>query len=334
MTSKHPPTIYDVAELSGRSIATVSRVLNSPERVAEASRNRVLAAIEELGFVPQADASERARKQIGRIGVITPFFTLPSFTQRLRGIATALVGSRYDLTIYPVDSRARLESYFTVLPLRRRIDGLIAMSIPVSSESLRRLRQSSIPTVFIENRVPGFSSIEIDDRYGGRLVAEYLVGKGHRRFAYVGDHVIPDYALKPEVSRLEGYRETLAEKGLALPEDHIKLPVFPSRDPDGQVHELLDLDVPPTAIFAATDDLALRVLKVARQRGLRIPDDLAVVGFDDVDIASYLDLTTVNQSLDESGKLAVEALITQIADPTRPTKNTFVELSLVERSTA
>jgi DNA-binding LacI/PurR family transcriptional regulator len=334
MTSKHPPTIYDVAELSGRSIATVSRVLNSPERVAEESRNKVLAAIEELDFVPRADAMERARKQIGRIGVITPFFTLPSFTQRLRGIATALVGSRYELTVYPVDSRARLESYFTVLPLRRRIDGLIAMSIPVSTLSLKRLRQSGIPAVFVENRAPGFSSIEINDRDGGRLVAEYLIGKGHQRFAYMGDHVIPDYALKPEVNRLEGYRQTLTDNGLELPEDHIKLPVFPSRDPDRQVHELLDLEVPPTAIFAATDDLALRVLKVARLRGLRIPDDLAVVGFDDVDIAGYLDLTTVNQSLDESGKLAVESLIAQIADPTRPTRSTFVELSLVERGTA
>ena len=334
MTPRQSPTIYDVAELAGLSIATVSRVLNSPESVAEKTRTRVLAAIDELGFVPRADARERARKQIGRIGVITPFFTLPSFMQRLRGIAAALVESPYELTIYPVDSLARLEGYFTVLPLRRQTDGLIAISIPVDELSLKQLRASGIPTVFVENRAPGFASIEIDNREGGRLVAEHLIGKGHQRFAYVGDHVVPNYTLKPEVDRLEGYRKILVENGFDLPDAYIKLPVFPPRDPDRQVHELLDLDAPPTAIFAATDDLALRVLKVVRQRGLRIPDDLAVVGFDDVDIAGYLDLTTVNQSLDESGKLAVEHLIAQIVEPTRPIQNTFIELKLIERGTA
>ena len=334
MAPRTPPTIYDVAELAGHSIATVSRVLNSPESVSEKTRHKVLAAIEELGFVPKADARARARREIGRIGVITPFFTMPSFNQRLRGIAGALVGSRYELTIYPVDSLSRLEGYFTVLPLRRQLDGLIAMSVPLNNLSLRQLRESGIPTVFIENRAPGFASIEIDNRAGGRLVAEYLVKKGHRRFAYVGDHVVPDYTTKPEADRLEGYRVTLAESGFDLPDEHLKLPAFPPRDPDRQVHELLDLNEPPTGIFAATDDLALRVLKVARERGLRIPKDLAVVGFDDVDIAGYLDLTTVDQSLDGSGKLAVEQVIAQISDPTRAIQNTFIELKLIERGTA
>ncbi|MEJ2011718.1 MAG: LacI family DNA-binding transcriptional regulator [Anaerolineales bacterium] len=333
MSSGQTPTIYDVAELAGLSIATVSRVMNSPESVAEKNRDKVLAAIEELGFIPRADARERARKQIGRIGVITPFFTLPSFMQRLRGIAEALVESQYELTIYPVDSLERLAGYFTVLPLRRQLDGLIALSIPVKDRSLKQLQQSHIPTVFIENHVKGFASIEIDNRYGGRLVAEYLISKGHQRFAYVGDHVVPEYTLTPETARLEGYRQALNEQGIDLQGEYIKLPAFPPRDPDRQVHELLDLEAPPTAIFAATDDLALRVLKVARKRGLSVPADLAIVGFDDIDIADYLDLTTVNQSLDESGKLAVEQLIAQIAEPSRPIQNTFVELKLIERGT-
>jgi LacI family transcriptional regulator len=332
--SKNSPTIYDVAELAGLSIATVSRVLNSPERVSEKTREKVLAAIDELGFVPKADARERARKEIGRIGVITPFFTLPSYAQRLRGIAAALVDSPYDLTIYPVDSKARLDGYLTVLPFSKKLDGLIIVTLPINNSSLKRLQQSEIPTLLLENRVAGFASIEIDNQYGGKLAAEHFINKNHTLCAYVGDTVIPEYTLRPEDARLDGYRKTLLQRGLSLPEEYIKLPVFPPRDPEKQVHELLDLPNPPTAIFAATDELALHVLKVARKRGIRIPDELAVIGFDDIDIAEYLELTTISQSLYESGKLAAEHLITQMAAPSRPIENTFIQLKLIERGTA
>lgn len=332
-TKENTKTIYDVASLAGVSIATVSRVLNSPDQVSPKTRNKVLAAIDELGFVPKVDARERARKEIGRIGVITPFFTLPSFSQRLRGIAAALVNSPYDLTVYPVDSTARLESYFTVLPYSKQVDGLIIVSLPIDELALKRLQQSNIPIFLIENHIPNFSSLEIDNEAGGRLAAEHFIQKGHTRCAYVGDTVTPEYTLRPEDVRLKGYRQALAQNGLELPEEYIKLPVFPPRDPDKQVHELLDLPNPPTAIFAATDDLALRVLKIAKKRGVRIPEELAVIGFDDIDIADYLDLTTISQSLFESGKLAAEHLMAHIADPQGLVENTFIQLKLIERST-
>ena len=143
-TPSTSPTIYDVAEKAGVSIATVSRVLNTPESVREKTRQKVLSAIDELGFVPKADARDRARRDIGRIGVVTPFFTLPSFAQRLRGIAAGLVNSPYDLMVYPVDSMIRLESYFTVLPFSQQLDGLIIVSLPVDEASIRRFQQSNI----------------------------------------------------------------------------------------------------------------------------------------------------------------------------------------------
>ncbi|BBB48660.1 LacI family transcriptional regulator [Pelolinea submarina] len=292
-----------------------------------------MAAIDALDFMPKVDARERARKEIGRIGVITPFFTLPSFSQRLRGIAAALVSSPYDLTIYPVDSTARLESYYTVLPYSKQVDGLIIVSLPIDSLALKRLQQSEIPILFVENHIPNFSSLEIDNAEGGRMAAEHFIQKGHSRCAYVGDSVTPEYTLSPEDIRLEGYRKTLMENGLVLPEEYIKLPVFPPRDPDKQVHELLDLPNPPTAIFAATDDLALRVLKIAQKREVSIPDELAIIGFDDIDIAEYLELTTISQSLFESGKLAAEHLMAQMANPTRLVENIFTQLKLIERST-
>lgn len=333
MTPIQKTTIYDVARVAGVSIATVSRVLNSPEHVSQEKRKKVLGVIEQLGFVPKAEARERARKEIGRIGIVTPFFTLPSYAQRLRGIAAALVDSPYELTIYPVDSQERLDGYLTVLPFSNQLDGLIIVTLPIDDNSVRRLQHSSIPTLLIENRITGFASIEIDNFYGGKLAAEHFISKGHERCAYVGDSGIPEYTLRPEDTRLDGYRQTLLEQGLSLPDEYIKLPAFPPRDPSKQVHELLDLPNPPTAIFAATDDLALHVLKIAPQRGVRIPEDLALIGFDDIDIAEYLELTTISQSLEESGRLAVEHLITQIEDSSRPINDTLIQLKLIDRGT-
>lgn len=333
-TIKNLPTIYDVAELSGLSIATVSRVINTPERVTEKTREKILNAIDQLGFVPKADARERARKEVGRIGVITPFFTLPSYAKRLRGIASVLADSPYELTIYPVDSQARLDGYLTTLPLSKQVDGLIIVTLPIDNASIERLQKSGIPTLLLESHIAGFASIEIDNWYGGKLAAEHFINKTHTQCAYVGDTVIPEYTLRPEDKRLDGYRLTLSQNGLTLHDDYIKLPAFPPRNPEKQVHELLDLPNPPTAIFAATDELALHVLKVAQKRGIQIPENLSVIGFDDIDIADYLELTTISQSLYESGKLAAERLIFQMANPTRPIENTFIQLKLVERGTS
>lgn len=325
-------TIYDVAEDAGVSIATVSRVLNSPDQVSEGKRKKVLRSIDRLGFVPMEVARERARKEVGHIGVITPFFTVLSFVQRLRGIAGAFVNTHYDLTIYPVDSLSRLEGYYTTLPFSRRLDGLIVIALPIDDDSADRLLQSQIPTVFIENRVSGFSSIEIDDIQGGKMAAEYLLQKGHTRCAYVGDAGLPDFSLQPEDKRLEAFRKTILQHGFPFSNEYVKLTTFPPEE-DTHIHELFDMEQHPTAIFAASDNLAMQVLKIARNKGCQIPDDLALIGFDNIDFSEYLDLTTINQSLDDSGKLAAEQLIAQISDPSRPVQNNILQLQIIERGT-
>jgi DNA-binding LacI/PurR family transcriptional regulator len=164
-------TVYDVAKKAKVSIATVSRVLNSPDKVNEATRKRVLTTIDALGFVPKAEAAARARKGHGRIGVLAPFLTYPSFVQRLRGVATALRDSPYDLAIYNVDSSARRDGYLASLSVTRRLDGLIVMSLPFDDVAARRLVQHGLETVLIETSRDVFSSIEIDDQAGGRIAA-------------------------------------------------------------------------------------------------------------------------------------------------------------------
>jgi LacI family transcriptional regulator len=325
-------TIYDVAEQAGVSISTVSRVLNSPEQVNVRTRSRVLAAIDRLGFVPRAEASARARKGTRRIGVLAPFITYPSFVQRFRGVA-ALAGSAYEMVIYNVDSASRRDGYLATLPLTRRLDGLIVMALPFSDEMARRLAANGLETVLIEWSHPLFGSVEIDDRAGGRLVARYLLGRGHRRFGFVGDAEVPDYSIHTSERRMAGYCATLHEAGAELEPEYIALGPHGLEQARRLTHRLLGLPKPPTALFAPSDTQALGVIKAARERGVAVPGELAVVGFDDVEIADYVGLTTVRQPLEESGRVAVEMLLSRLADPSRPLQRVALPLELVERET-
>lgn len=328
-----PPTIYDVAELSGVSIATVSRVLNSPERVSENSRRKVMQAIDKLGFVPKAEARARVMQNTGRIGVITPYFTSPSFAERLRGVSSALSSSGYELVIYTVDSMDRLQGYLSTLPIKGYLDGLIVMSLPVDDTAAQRLLSNQLETVLVESSHPSFSAVLVDDRAGGRMAAEHLIARGHRRFAYVyfGEH--PEYSIHPEVQRLAGFREALLENGLSLPSEAVKYVPVSRKGLRETLSELFEQPEPPTGIFAPSDDLAIRVIHRAREMGWHTPRDISVVGFDGIDIAEHVDLTTITQQLAESGQLAVEMLLARLADPGRPIQQIRIQVFLQERGT-
>ena len=331
--ARKDPTIYDVAELSGVSISTISRVLNAPDMVRPETRTRVVEAIDKLGFVPRAEARAHALQQTGRIGVITPFFTAPGFVQRLRGVASALSKVNYELVIYTIDSIDRLHGYLSSLPLTRNLDGLVVISAQVEESEAKRLLKHGLQTVLIEYPHPWLNSVEIDDFAGGRMVGEYLAGKGHHRIAFLGDADVPEFGIDPIALRLSGFRRGLADAGVSLPDEFVHLARYSQEQMQYRAVELLKLPDPPTAIFAATDFQALAVMKIAQKLGMRIPADLAVIGFDDLDLADYVDLTTVSQRLDESGRVAVEVLLGAIADPSRPPQHVALPLSIVERST-
>jgi DNA-binding LacI/PurR family transcriptional regulator len=326
-------TIYDVANRAGVSISTVSNVLNAPSRVSEETRLKVLAAIDELGYVPKAEASARARQRMGRIGVLTPFFTFQSFLQRLRGMAPALEDTPYELVIYPVFSMARLRGYLAMLPITRRLDGLVVMSLPVEEEDVRRLVDNGLETILIEYACPPLSSVVINDKQGGILAARHVIEKNHRRLAFVGNDDLPDYSIHPEDTRLRGFRQVLEANDIELTDEFIRYLNYHEKESNQGIHELLDLPEPPTAVFAATDELAMRILVVARERGLDIPGDLAVIGFDDIDTAQYFGLTTVRQPLEESGRVAIELLLSRLSDPSRPSQSIELPLTLMDRLT-
>jgi len=330
---KTQPTIYDVAKAAGVSIATVSRVLNTPHRVNEKTRSAVMSAIDKLSFVPKAEARARAMQNAGRIGVITPFFTSPAFVQRLRGVANALRDTNYELVIYTVDTLAHLKGYLFSLPLTRNVDGLIIMSIHFEDELAKHLVDNHMETVLIEYPQDKLSTIEIDDIAGGKMVAEYLLRKGHTRCAFLGDINKPEYGISPITLRLAGFRAGLEQAGFSLPIEYTLQVPYDMEATRQYCRDMLKMAEPPSAIFAATDVQAMGLLKAARELGLRVPQDLAVVGFDDLDMADYIGLTTVRQNLCEAGRIAVELLLSRMADPSRPLQHVHLPLSIVERET-
>ena len=180
-------TIYDVASRAGVSISTVSRALNEPHRVQGATLQRIQHAIDDLGFVPKAEATARARRLHRQIGILAPFVThYPSFTQRMRGIAAALLDTGYELVVYNADTPEHVRGYLHSVPVSRRLDGLILISLVVDDATVERMSTYSFPAVMIEATHPSMPGVDIDNVGGGRLAAEYLVSRGHRRIGFVG----------------------------------------------------------------------------------------------------------------------------------------------------
>jgi DNA-binding LacI/PurR family transcriptional regulator len=324
-------TIYDVASLAGVSITTVSRVLNSPGQVAAVSRIKIVEAMKELNFVPKADAIARARKDFKRIGILTPFFTAPSFVQRIRSIAEALSVTDYELITYSVASEEQLSGYLSMLPVSNRIDGLIILALPIKEEEVQLLKEYELPVVMIEISHPSISSIEIDNIAGGRLAAEYLISKGYKSFGFIGEGGQPAYSLHATEKRFKGYKEALSENGFNLPDSNVSFHEYGMEFSVVSVKKILSEKNKPDVIFAASDLQAVGVMKAARELALKVPEDVAVIGFDDIDLADYMGITTINQSLNQSGQAAVELLLGHMRDSRTSVKHISYQLKIIER---
>jgi len=329
-----PKTIYDVAAQAGVSISTVSLVLNSPARVSAETRRKVLAAVDALGFVPKTDAVARARRGVGRVGVIAPYTSYPSVGRRLNGILQAVGQRSLEIVLFDQESAAQSPSpLLASLPITGRLDGLIVVSLPLDEAAAKRLTDQRLPTVLIDVRHPRFDSVHADDSIGGRLVAEHLVARGHRRFGFLGEAQKSHLYISPSQRRLAGYRMALAEAGYTLTDSNVRLTRHGVEPAFAVTKELLSVEDRPTAVFASDDALAAGALRAAHDLGLAVPDDLAVVGFDDGDLAGALDLTTVRQPLEESGRAAMELLLQQL-DKLRTIREVALQLELVQRSTS
>ncbi len=326
------PTIYDVSKLAGVSTATISRVLNNPEKVNYATRKKVEKAIQTLGYRPLLEARLRTQRDTRRICVCAPRFTDNSFVQRLRGITVALAGQNYELQVYSVASKIQMDRYLDSLELCG-LDGLITLSLPFTDDQILKVLDCDIELVMIEFASEQANCVVINDQLGGKLAAEHLISRGRKSFGFAAELTKTDFSVFPIASRFEGYQNALAKDGFEIAKDAVYDVVCDTAKSYEYFKEVFKSGNFPDAIFAAADVHALGILRAAREMGIRVPEDLAVVGFDDIDFADYVGLTTIRQNLDHSGRIAVELLVNRINDPEKLIQLVQLPVKLVVRTT-
>lgn len=325
--------IRDVAKKAKVGVGTVSRVLNNSPAVSEATRQAVLEAIQALNFVPNTQARRLSLGKTSTIGIIASFFTRPSVVERLRGIEHISAQTTYDLTIFNVEHPGRSDHFFRTLGRGERVDGLIVVSLKVSEEAAELLSHAPIPVVLVDFAHPAFSYVTVNDVEGGRQATQHLIELGHTHIAFLSDQF--DYALGNGSSydRFVGYQQALAEAHIPFrPEYQVQGPYGRAAAQEMARH-LLSLPTPPTAIFSASDTQAFGVLEAAEQLGVQVPHQLSVVGYDDIEIAEYLNLTTIRQPLFETGQKGIEFLFQRIEQSHLPPSQALLPTQLVQRGT-
>ena len=326
-------TIYDVARLAGVSSATVSRFLNEPDRVAQEKRDRIQSAITELNFVPKADAVAKARSAYRKIGVVAPFFTQPSFMERLRGIAAVLSAEHYELVVYSIDTMEDLVNYVQMLVNTQRLDGLILLCVQLPADVLDLLRGASFPVCFVENEYEDFDCVVVHNLQGGQKAAQFLCEKGCKKPGFIGEKSMLEYAVNATEDRLRGFKFYCANNGIVIPENHIWLGEFSEGSLDEGITKFLEQEDLPDGIFCSSDVIAARLIRIALTKGISVPRRIRVIGFDNIDIAEYIGLTSVNQNLEESGRMAARLILMRIKDRERGSVVMKVPLSVIERET-
>jgi DNA-binding LacI/PurR family transcriptional regulator len=323
------PTIRDVARRAGVSVATVSRVLNDSPLVVEPTRARVRAAVDELGYRLNATARNLSIGRAAAVGVVVPFLTAPSVIERLRGVVARLRGRPgYDLLLFDVEAPEQREDAMRDLARRDRVAGLLVISLPVGDEDVDALERDELPAVLVDVGHPRLPRVVIDNVHGGTLAAEHLLARGHRRLGFVGDHRTNAYGFTSSEDRRRGFRAALGAAGVEPLE---RLGPHGRDDAGALAEELLRLPDPPSAIFAASDLQAIGVLKAAERIGARVPEDVAVIGFDDVDLAEIVGLTTIRQPLRDSGALAADLLLAAIENGVNEPVEECLQLCVIPR---
>lgn len=326
-------TIRDVAKRAEVGIGTVSRVLNNSPNVSSATRLKVLAAIEELDFEPNPVARRLSLGRTHLVGVIVPFFTTPSVIERLRGIESALADSDYDFIIYNVENVPRRHHHFQNVPRRERIDGLVIITIRPTDEEIARIMQNNVQTVLIDQMHPRLNYVAINDVYGGRLATEHLIALGHHKIAFVSDVMDEPFGFTAAGRRYEGFRAALAAAGISFNPAYLRQGPHEKRYGRELALALLTSDNPPTAIVATSDTHAIGVLQAAQELGIDVPGSLSVIGYDDIEITHYLDLTTIRQPLFQTGTEGIGILLDRIENPQAPLVQLELPVELIVRKT-
>jgi alanine racemase len=317
--TRRRPRIADVAREAGVSKTAVSFAFNSPDRLAPETASRIRDVADSLGYRPHPVARMLTQRQTHTLGVLTPqalsvIFSNPFFGAFSEGVALAAEQEGYALHfISPLHgSLARAMG-------RATVDGVVAVGLSADHPEVEQIRAAGLPIVMVDSSaLPDQPFIAIDDEGGARAAAEHLLQLGHRELLIVGvEPPSPGAILEPEgvmSRRMRGYLNALADKGLVLPPNAIVVGPASIEGGIAAMRRATEDGMRPTGVLVMSDAMAIGVLRAAREMGLRVPEDLSVVGFDDIDISQHTNppLTTVHQPIRQKGESAVRLLLTVV----------------------
>jgi LacI family transcriptional regulator len=326
-------TIYDVAKRAGVAISTVSRVLNQSPYVSDSTKSRVEKAIKELDFYPQANARKLARKEAQVIAVAVPTFTTPFFNEVLKGVKDEIKYLDLDFIIYNTGSDDPEGNFMKFLE-KGIPDALIIFSIDITDSIHYRLKDLPIPVVLVGSNHPDYDHIYWDNYRGGFLAGEHLIKQGFTRIGMIRPHS------KSSVSdqRERGFRDALKHYGIPMNDDYLvsgitrKHAGFSEEAGTEAINILFSRNKVPEAIFCSNDAQAVGAIHALRQRGLSVPDDLAIIGYDNIKISRYVDLSTIDQKMYEAGKSATQRLSFRIKNFESSLWQTVITPELVIRN--
>ena len=326
-------TIHNVAQEAGVGIGTVSRVVNNSPDVKPATRERVLAAIHRLNYKPDPIARSMISKRTNSIGTIVPFFTRPSFMERLRGVEAVIARLGRELVLYNVETSAQRDHFFRELPLHRKVDGLLIISLSPDDAAARRFRELGTPVVLIDAYSPLLTSLVVNNVEGAYQAVKRLIELGHRHIGFINGEIEGNFKFNTANDRLIGLHRALGEAGLLFEPEQVLISEWSRKGGKHAALQLLTQQKRPTAIFAASDVQAVGALEAARELGLRVPEQLSVIGFDGIEISELLELSTMQQPLQEMGELGASKLVELIENPSHPPELIRFDTKLVERRT-
>ena len=304
----------DVAERAGLSVSTVSHVINNTRAVSVESRQKVLEAMDELDYKPNALARSLRRRKTNTLGMIVPDSANPFFAEIARAIEDASFAQNYSVILCNSEGDLEKQQAYTDVLIENRVAGILFVAAGISTELVSDLGRRKVPLVVIDREVPGVDvdTVMTNHAQGGCLATQHLIDLGHRRIACIAGNS----EVSPSAERLTGYRETLQKNAIAFDESLVVKGDFQYQSGYEATNYLLALETPPTAVFACNDLMAVGSISAASALGIRVPDDLSVVGFDDVQLASYTNpsLTTVDQPKVKIGTLATQMLLERMKD--------------------
>ena len=304
----------DVARRGGVSIATVSRALRDVPGVSGSTRERIRQIADELAYVVSPEASRLSRRDTGRVAVVVPQIDVWFYSSMLAGIDLVLREAGLDVLVYQVAGEAQRRGFFAELPARRKVDAVVLIALPLLQAEVDRLDLLGVQVVVAGGRVRDFPHVEVDDHALAVRAVEYLLDLGHTRIAMIRTSDTQGTAWSSDIQRCTGYRDALAARGVTVPEDYLVTQPFGTRAGANAMAALLRHPEPPTAVFAYSDEIALSALTTVLSAGLRLPDDVSLIGVDGHPLAELFGITTMAQSVETQGRLAGEMTLRLLRD--------------------